>query len=126
MIPDMTFGSVQNYANPTMSDGTPYFNQNTIYSFIDNMSKIYGSHVFKMGIYFEHTQKIQSARGDRGSFTSTPTLTIRTDTNNSYANALLGYYDSYQKPLRAAIQLPFHQHGMVFAGRLEGEERPVD
>ena len=40
---------------------TPYFNQNTIYSFIDNVSKVHGTHVFKMGIYFEHTQKIQSA-----------------------------------------------------------------
>ena len=57
----MTFSSIQNYANPSMSDGTPYFNQNTIYSFIDNISKIHGTHVFKMGIYFEHTQKIQSA-----------------------------------------------------------------
>jgi len=27
LIPDMTFSSIQNYANPTMNDGTPYFNQ---------------------------------------------------------------------------------------------------
>src|ERR1019366_6512322 len=40
LIPDMTFSSIQNYANPTMNDGTPYFNQNTIYSFIDNVSKV--------------------------------------------------------------------------------------
>ena len=49
------------------------------------------------------------------------------DSNSSYANALLGNYDSYSEPLaRPQGELPFHQHGMVFPGRLEGEEQPVD
>jgi hypothetical protein len=103
MIPDMTFSSVQNYANPSMSDGTPYFNRNTIYHLIDNISKIRGKHAFKAGIYFEHTQKIQSANAPtRGS------IAFGTDTNNpyytnsSYGSALLGYFDSYSE----AIQRP--------------------
>ena len=101
MIPDMTFGSIQNYANPSMSDGTPYFNQNTIYSFIDNVSKIHGSHVFKMGIYFEHTQKIQSAGPPiRGSLSFSNDSNNPNDSNNSYANALLGNYDSYSEALQ--------------------------
>ena len=31
------------------------------HSVTDNLSKIHGTHTFKAGIYFEHTQKIQSA-----------------------------------------------------------------
>ena len=96
-IPDMSFsGNVQNPANPSMSNGTPYFNQNTIFSFLDNVSKIYGTHTFKLGMYYEHTQKIQSA-----SAATRGTIDFKTDGNNpldanySYANALLGNYDSY-------------------------------
>ena len=44
IIPQMTSANVQNYANPSMPTGTPYFNQNTIYSLVDNISKIYGTH----------------------------------------------------------------------------------
>ena len=128
MIPDMSFSSIQNYANPSMSDGTPYFNQNTIYSFIDNVSKIHGSHVFKAGIYFEQTQKIQSAGPPiRGN------ISFNTDTQQSVrleqllrqrvARQLRQLLGSAAAP---AIGLPFHQHGMVHPGRLEGEERPVD
>ena len=96
LIPDMSFSSVQNYANPSMHDGTPYFNQNTVYSFIDNISKVHGSHVFKMGIYFEHTQKIQSVVAPiRGNISFNTDANNPNDSNSSYANALLGNYDSY-------------------------------
>jgi hypothetical protein len=98
LIPNMTFSSIQNYANPSMSDGTPYFNQNTIYSFTDNISKIHGSHVFKVGVYYEHTQKIQSANSPvRGSLSFNTDSNNPLDANNSYANALLGNYDSYSE-----------------------------
>ena len=100
LIPDMSFSSIQNYANPSMSDGTPYFNNNTIYSFIDNVSKVQGSHVIKTGIYFEHTQKIQSAGPPvRGNISFNTDANNPYDSNNSYANALLGYYDSYTEAL---------------------------
>lgn len=101
LIPNMTFSSIQNYANPSMSDGTPYFNQNTIYSFIDNVSKIKGSHVLKAGIYIEKTQKIQSAGPPvRGTVSFNTDSNNPGDANNSYANALLGNYDSYTEALQ--------------------------
>jgi hypothetical protein len=100
LIPQMTFSSIQNYANPSLAGTDPYFNRNTIYSLIDNVSKVQGTHTFKMGIYFEHTLKIQSA-----GVTNQGVLSFNTDSNNpndannSYANALLGNYDSYSEPL---------------------------
>jgi hypothetical protein len=126
MIPNMTFGSIQNYANPSMSDGTPYFNRNTIYHFVDNISKIHGSHVFKMGIYYEHTQKIQSANSPiRGTLSFSNDANNPFDTNNSYGNALLGYYDSYSE----ALQRP--QSNYLFTNtdwyfQDEWRVRPVD
>ena len=99
IIPQMTF-SEQNYANPSPAGTNPYFNQNTIWSGVDNISKVKGSHIFKLGIYYEHTKKVQSA-----SVANMGTLSFATDANNpndsnsSYANALLGNYDSYSEPL---------------------------
>ncbi len=96
LIPDMTFGGIANAANPSLNDGTPYFNQNTIYSFIDNVSKVSGTHTYKFGIYYEHTQKIQSASPlIRGSISFGQDGNNPLDSNNAYANALLGNYDTY-------------------------------
>jgi hypothetical protein len=100
LIPQMSFSSVQNYANPSLAGTNPYFNQNTIWSGYDNLSKLTGGHVFKAGISYEHTKKIQSA-----GVANQGTLSFNTDSNNpndansSYANALLGNYDSYTEPL---------------------------
>ena len=100
LIPRMTFSSVQNYANPSVANTTPYFNRNTIYSFVDNISKVHGSHVFKTGIYFEHSRKIQSATvSNMGSISFNTDSNNPNDSNSSYANALLGNYDSYTEPL---------------------------
>jgi len=96
IIPDMSFSGIQNYANPSLDDGTPYYNRNTIYSFVDNVSMVRGTHTMKTGIYYEHTLKIQSASPlTRGSISFNTDGNNTLDANNAYANALLGYYDSY-------------------------------
>jgi len=101
LIPAMTFGGIPNYANPsTSAGGTPYHNQNSVYSGIDNLSKVEGSHVFQIGIYFEHAQKIQSANvQNNGLIHFDQDTNNPNDSNNAYANALLGNYDSYSEPL---------------------------
>ncbi|MFN7921494.1 MAG: carboxypeptidase regulatory-like domain-containing protein [Bryobacteraceae bacterium] len=98
LIPNMTFGGIANAANPSLNNGTPYFNQNTILSFMDNVTKISGTHTVKFGIYFEHTQKIQSASTPtRGTLSFSADGNNPLDSNNAYANALLGNYDTYQE-----------------------------
>jgi hypothetical protein len=79
-----------------MSDGTPYFNRNTIFSFFDNVSRVHGTHSYKIGIYYEHTQKLQSANAaTRGTLSFNTDGNNPFDSNNPWANALMGYYDSY-------------------------------
>jgi len=100
LIPQMSFSSIQNYANPSLASTNPYFNQNTIWSGVDNISKIVGNHVFKAGIYFEHTKKVQSAGvANQGVLSFNQDTNNPNDANNAYANALLGNYDSYSEPL---------------------------
>lgn len=96
MIPNMTFGTITNYANPSLSDGTPYFNRNTIYSFVDNLSKVWKTHVFKAGLYIERTRKVQFANAaTRGTLKFDRDTNNALDANDAYANALLGNYDTY-------------------------------
>ncbi len=79
-----------------MHDILPYFNQNTIFSAYDNVSRIYGNHTFKIGIYYEHTQKLQTAgAATRGALSFNTDANNPLDSNNPFANALLGNYDSY-------------------------------
>ena len=96
MIPNMSFGGIQNAANPSLNDGTPYFNQNTIYHLTDNVSKVWETHTFKTGVYHERTLKFQSASSaTRGTISFGTDGNNILDANNAYANALLGNYDTY-------------------------------
>ncbi|HEY1493569.1 MAG TPA: carboxypeptidase regulatory-like domain-containing protein [Candidatus Solibacter sp.] len=96
IIPNMSFGSITNAANPSLSDGVPYFNRNTIYSFVDNLSKIAGTHTLKAGVYLERTRKVQFANAStRGTIKFDRDTTNALDANDAYANALLGNYDTY-------------------------------
>ena len=95
-IPTMSFNGIQTYANPSLSSGTPYFNRNTIYSFIDNVSKIVGTHTIKAGVYAEFTAKTQSANAATfGALSFNQDGNNPLDTNNPYATALIGNYDTY-------------------------------
>jgi hypothetical protein len=96
MIPNMTFGGITNAANPSMNDGTPYFNRNTIFQLNDQLSKVAGNHTFKAGVSFERTQKFQTASSvTRGTIKFDRDVNNALDANNAYANALLGNYDTY-------------------------------
>jgi hypothetical protein len=100
LIPQMSFSSVQNYANPSLAGTNPYLNQNTIWSGVDNISKVKGTHVYKLGIYYEHTKKVQSAGvANQGTLSFNTDSNNPNDSNSSYANALMGNYDSYSEPL---------------------------
>jgi hypothetical protein len=95
-IPNMTFASVPNYANPSLNNGVPYYNSNTIFSLVQNFSKIWRTHTIKFGVYFERTRKDQSASvATRGSISFDRDRNNPLDTNYAYSNALIGTYDFY-------------------------------
>jgi hypothetical protein len=109
LLPQFQFGginggSAMNFTRVGTSAGN-YENFNTIWSFQDNISKIVGKHTFKAGFYIENNHKIQpSTPAYSGSFNFSPdTNNALGNTTNGYANALLGYIDSYSQTTARAV-----------------------
>jgi hypothetical protein len=102
ILPTFSFGGApSNAVSYSRNAGTAgaYQNANPIWTFQDNLSKIVGHHAFKAGIYLEHNDKYQPKGNNyMGAFsfassTSTPFL----NTNDGFANALLGDASSYSQ-----------------------------
>lgn len=95
-IPNFAFGGVQNAASVNMSDGVPYDNSNLILSVVENLSKIWKTHTFRFGVYYERARKDQSANAaTRGTLDFGVNALSEYDTNFAYSNAALGSYNSY-------------------------------
>jgi outer membrane receptor protein involved in Fe transport len=105
LFPNIGFGYVANFryggiANNTFPftdfNGLPFINKNHTFNFIDNVSKIMGSHNLKAGFYAQRSRKDQTvfARTDGDiNFTSDPNNPL--NTGHPFANALLGIYQTY-------------------------------
>ena len=102
LLPTFSFGGAPQNAVSYGRNGSSagaYQNANPIWSYQDNLSKILGRHSLKTGVYLEHNEKYQPAgRNYNGAFnfassTSVPQL----NTNDGFANALLGNVNSYSQ-----------------------------
>jgi hypothetical protein len=80
----------------TNYNGLPFINQNHTFNFIDNVSKIIGSHTLKAGFYAQRSRKDQTvfARTD-GDINFFNDQNNPFNTGHPYANALLGVYNNY-------------------------------
>ena len=96
LIANISFNRT-NAANPSLSNGLPYYNSNTIFSLVENISKIARTHTYKFGVYLERTRKDQTANSaTRGAISFNSDRTNNPyDTNDSYANALVGTFNNY-------------------------------
>jgi hypothetical protein len=100
MIPNMSFGGVSNAASPNLPTVFPYYNANTIFSVVDNVSKVAGTHTYKAGFYFERSRKVEqnTPTPGRGTLVYDRNSTNPVDTNHPWANALIGSFYSYAEP----------------------------
>ncbi len=97
-VPNVTFGGQP--SNPVNSGlgNVPYQNWNDIYSIVNNISKVYRTHNLKAGVYIERTGKFQVGGGNyRGAFNFSRDVNNPFDSNHSFANALLGNFQSYSE-----------------------------
>ena len=101
ILPTFSFGTPSNamsYGRTGASAGQEIATNPTWY-YMDNISKVAGHHAFKAGIYVEFNTKYQCAcKNYAGAFsfassTSNPLL----NTNDGFANALLGNVNSYNQ-----------------------------
>ncbi|PYQ10989.1 MAG: hypothetical protein DMF80_22795, partial [Acidobacteria bacterium] len=82
----------------TSFNGTPFHQTFVINSFIDNLTKVWGKHTFKAGVYYQRANNQRTSFGpvqaniDFSNNTANPF-----NTAHPYANALLGVYTSYSQ-----------------------------
>jgi hypothetical protein len=97
-IPDMRFnnGRVGGNAGFYQTDRGPFVNENTTWDVVANLTKTWGPHVSKLGVYYQSSYKPQSPFA---SFNSQ--IQFQEDSSNpydtgfSYANAATGVYRNY-------------------------------
>lgn len=104
-VPNITFGGGQfpneaSLVDPCGSAGgqCPATNWNDIYSFNDTLSKVWGKHNLKAGLYYERTGKVeqnQAASSYLGAYDFSSTAAMPNNTQDGYANAFLGNFRSY-------------------------------
>ena len=97
-LPSMSFGGTpQN--TPSFSIGAAdYINTNRIKQFSDNLTKIWGNHNIKAGIYMEYNKKLQPGNPNYlGNYNFGVDVNNPLNTGNGFANALLGNYATYNE-----------------------------
>lgn len=96
-IPDMTFGGVQNYINPSQGN-IPYTNENPVFAWTDNFNWLVGTHRLKFGMYIERMRKDEvGGPNTRGSFAFGRDTNNPLDSNYAFSNAILGIFQSYSE-----------------------------
>jgi len=98
-IPSVSFGGGARPNPASIGLGgyyAAYFNWNDAYVIQDNFSKIVGRHSFKAGIYAEKNLKTQPVNNAwNGSFSFDSDANNPLNSNDGYANALLGNFTTY-------------------------------
>ncbi len=96
-IPNVTFGGVPSYINPSLGN-IPYTNENPVFTFANNLSKVIGTHSLKFGVYIERMRKDEvGGPNTRGSFAFGRNANNPFDSNYAFSNALLGNFDNYSE-----------------------------
>ena len=96
-IPNFTYGGIAAQTFPsTTFNGLPFRNVNNTFNFIDNLTKIHGTHTLKAGMFLQRSRKDQTSFGAINA-----TIDFQTNaanpltTGHPYANALMGIYNQY-------------------------------
>jgi len=97
LIPSLTFGGIASVPSTVSTSVFGTFAQNfTIYQATDNLSKVWGKHLFKMGVYFQSASNNSNSQNHVESdldFSNAATNPL--NTGDPFANALLGVYNTY-------------------------------
>jgi hypothetical protein len=99
-LPSISYGSNPQGgggASITASDA-PFLNFNTDIDATDNVSKVWGQHTFKTGIYVQRSRKNQTSFADaNGNYLFGTDPLNPFDTGNGLVNVLLGIVDSFDQ-----------------------------
>ena len=98
MIPWASFSGITGAASFTTDSRFPTRSADTVFDFSNNLSKIWGPHTFKAGIYYERVRYFSSGAGTNfGSFDFSSDTNNPLNTGYAYSNALMGVFKSYSE-----------------------------
>ncbi len=95
-IPNATFNGSHLANSPTfVTNDAPFHNHNTSIDVSDALTKIWGTHTIKGGIFLQRSRKDQTSFSDNnGSYNFGDSASNPLDTGYGYSNALLGVYNT--------------------------------
>jgi hypothetical protein len=98
-MPNITFNGTRINASPNLGTGdAPFINYNTTIDINDNLTKIWGSHTVKGGVYMQRSRKDQTSFANfNGSYNFGDNPSNPYDTGYGFANALLGVYNTFNQ-----------------------------
>ncbi len=111
-VPNLTFGGGNETGETSFSLSCsnaqcPYTNWNDIYSFNDSLSKVWGKHNLKAGLFFERTGKVENGSGSQGlylgSYSFANSSAMPASAGDGYANAYLGNFNTYSEGGMAVV-----------------------
>jgi hypothetical protein len=105
MIPEMQFngGRVGGSAGVYGTGGGPFVNENTTYDVVANLTKVFGSHTAKFGVYYQSSWKAQASWAYFNSWINfIEDANSPFDTGFGYANAATGVFTSYRQSSKYA------------------------
>ncbi|MCU0228957.1 MAG: TonB-dependent receptor, partial [Bryobacterales bacterium] len=112
LIPNATFGGIQNPANLFMEGRFPFYQMLHAFNLTNNMTKVAGAHTFKAGIMIERNyQGSLSDAAYTGNFAFAPDVNNAMDTGYAYSNAAMGVFTSYSEASDRVI-LSFRQNAV--------------
>lgn len=99
--PNTSFGGIANAWNIGFESRFPFTGSDQDWVYTDNLSKVVKAHNLKAGINVEHVARNGTAWSPLNSFNGTVVFDKNSanpyDTNDAYANALVGSVDSYSE-----------------------------
>ena len=118
-------GRFGNQANLNSSQ-SPFTNFNTTYDFLGNLTKVWGRHTSKVGVYAQKSLKDQTSfTNHNGVINFNENTQNPFDTSYAAANAAIGVFNSYHAGQRLLERrVPLLERRVVRAGQLEGQRPP--
>jgi hypothetical protein len=97
VIPFMSFSDVPSAAGFSTDARFPIRGATTIFTIVDNVTKVYGKHTFKAGVSIYRTRMWKGNPGTAysGNFAFGKDVNNPLDTGYGYANAMAGVFDTY-------------------------------
>ncbi len=98
-LPQINVGGSHLANSPSFGTAdAPFHNYNTTIDWSDNLTKVWGTHTIKAGVYLQRSRKNQTSFSDNnGSYNWGDNSANPLDTGYGYANMLLGVYNSFDQ-----------------------------